>query len=105
MWSKTLWSALGMCPLIETELPAVFKAFATEKHRYRIAHGGRGSGKSWAIAQLLIIEAYSKKTRILCAREIQRSVADSVLQLLADTITRLGMDDFFEVQKTISFKI
>ena len=100
MWSKTLWSALGMCPLIETELPAVFKAFATEKHRYRIAHGGRGSGKSWAIAQLLIIEAYSKKTRILCAREIQRSVADSVLQLLADTITRLGMDDFFEVQKT-----
>ena len=62
-------------------------------------YGGRGSGKSWAIAQLLIIRAYSERTRILCAREIQRSVSDSVIQLLADTIDRLGLSSFFEIQK------
>jgi phage terminase large subunit len=96
----TSWLASETFQLIQTELPAIFKEFATEPHRYKIAYGGRGSGKSWAIAQLLIIEAYSKPTRILCAREIQRSVADSVLQLLSDTIDRLGLSSFFEVQKT-----
>ena len=85
---------------IHTEMPAVFKEFATSDKRFLVAYGGRGSGKSWAIAQLLIIQAYSKKTRILCAREIQRSVSDSVIQLLSDTIDRLGLSSFFEIQKT-----
>ena len=71
-----------------------------ESHRYKVAYGGRGSSKSWSIAQLLVVLAYKQQTRILCAREIQRSIQDSVLQLLADTIHRLGLDDFFEVQKT-----
>ena len=85
---------------IHTEMPAVFKEFAVSDKRFLIAYGGRGSGKSWAIAQLLIIESYKKKTRILCAREIQRSVSDSVIQLLSDTIDRLGLSSFFEIQKT-----
>ena len=68
--------------------------------RYKVAHGGRGSSKSWSIAQLLVLEAYTKKTRILCAREIQRSIQDSVIQLLADTIERMGLGPFFDIQKT-----
>jgi len=71
-----------------------------EPRRYKIAYGGRGSGKSWSIAQLLIMKAYTSKVRILCAREIQKSINDSVLQLLDDTIERMGLQDFFEVQKT-----
>jgi phage terminase large subunit len=71
-----------------------------EPRRYKVAYGGRGSGKSWSIAQLLIMQAYTKKTRILCAREIQKSISDSVIQLLADTIERMGLGPFFEVQKT-----
>lgn len=71
-----------------------------EPHRYKIAYGGRGSGKSWTIAALLVAEACSRPTRILCAREIQRSISDSVLQLLSDTIDRLGAGSFFDVQRT-----
>ncbi|MCK5920524.1 MAG: PBSX family phage terminase large subunit, partial [Methylococcales bacterium] len=71
-----------------------------EPHRYKIAYGGRGSGKSWTIAALLVAEACSRPIRILCAREIQRSISDSVLQLLDDTIQRLGAGSFFEVQRT-----
>jgi len=71
-----------------------------EPRRYKIAYGGRGSGKSWAIAQLLIMLAYKQKTRVLCAREIQRSIGDSVIQLLSDTIDRMGLTSFFDVQKT-----
>ena len=69
-------------------------------NRYKICHGGRGGGKSWAIAQLLVLQAYRERTRILCAREIQKSVQDSVLQLLADTIERMKLSAFFDIQKT-----
>lgn len=71
-----------------------------EPTRYKIAYGGRGSGKSWTIAQLLILAAWKNPTRILCSREIQRSIQDSVLQLLADTINRMGLNEYFDVQKT-----
>jgi len=72
-----------------------------EPHRYKIAYGGRGSGKSWTIATLLVLESLQTPGfRVLCAREIQKSIQDSVLQLLADTIDRLGVSDCFEVQKT-----
>lgn len=71
-----------------------------QPHRYKCAYGGRGSGKSWTIARLLVLKAYAEPVRILCSREIQKSIQDSVLQLLADQIDMLGLSDFFEVQKT-----
>ena len=52
-----------------------------EPHRYKIAYGGRGSSKSWAIAQLLVLRAYQQRTRVLCAREIQKSINDWDKQL------------------------
>lgn len=68
--------------------------------RYKVSFGGRGSGKSWSVATLLVLKAYAEPTRVLCCREIQKSITDSVLQLLADQIERLGLTDHFEVQKT-----
>jgi len=47
-----------------------------------------------------VLRAFKEPTRILCAREIQRSISDSVLQLLSDTIQRLKLTDFFDVQKS-----
>jgi phage terminase large subunit len=84
---------------VEVQLIEPLRPFL-DPHRYKVAVGGRGSGKSWGVAMLLVIKAYQQPTRILCAREMQKSIADSVLQLLADTITRLGLDSFFEVQTT-----
>ena len=71
-----------------------------EPKRYKVAYGGRGSGKSYTVAQLLVLRAIQQPSRILCAREIQKSISDSVLQLLADTIERMGLTQFFDVQKT-----
>lgn len=65
--------------------------------RYKVMHGGRGGGKSWAVAAVLLAMAADRPLRVLCAREIQRSMKDSVHRLLKDTITRLGLDAFFEV--------
>lgn len=76
----------------------MFKPFASPM-RYKVAHGGRGSGKSYNIAELLIEMAARSTIRILCARELQNSIEDSVMQILADTITRLGYDQEFIVGK------
>ena len=84
---------------IDLKLTKEFTPFL-EPNRYKVVFGGRGSGKSFSIAQLLVLRAFKEPTRILCAREIQRSISDSVLQLLSDTIQRLKLTDFFDVQKS-----
>jgi phage terminase large subunit len=65
--------------------------------RYRAASGGRGSAKSWTVATVILLHALTRPIRILCCREIQLSLRQSVHRLLADTITRLGLDAYFDV--------
>jgi phage terminase large subunit len=45
---------------------------------YRGAYGGRGSGKSFSFALMAAVRGYAKPMRILCARELQNSIRDSV---------------------------
>jgi len=68
-----------------------------EPHRYKVFHGGRGSGKSWAFARALLIQSVEKKLRILCCREVQKSIKQSVHQLLVDQIQELGFGYLFDV--------
>lgn len=75
-------------------------AFLFEPHRYKVAYGGRGSGKSWSFARALLLLGAQKPLRILCTREIQKSIADSVHKLLADQIVSLGLQSFYEIQQT-----
>lgn len=70
-------------------------------HRFKVFFGGRGSGKSWAVAQALVVMADLAKIRVLCCREIQNSIRDSSYQVLKDTAERLGIDgrfDFLEAE-------
>ena len=71
--------------------------FLFEPARYKVAHGGRGSGKSWAFARALILMAAKKPLRILCGREVQKSIKDSVHRLLNDQIQALGLGASFDV--------
>lgn len=71
-----------------------------EPSRYKVLYGGRGGGKSWHIARVLLSLAANKPLRILCAREIQKSIKDSVHKLLADQIEELGLQHNFEVLQT-----
>jgi phage terminase large subunit len=75
-------------------------AFLFQPKRYKIAWGGRGSAKSWSIARALLILAAQKPLRILCAREFQNSITDSVHKLLSDQIAALGLSEHYEIQKT-----
>ena len=60
-------------------------------------YGGRGGGKSHSVAAALLLLGQSSQCRILCAREVQKSIKQSVHQLLSDTIQRLGLGSFYEV--------
>ena len=71
--------------------------FLFNPHRYKVAYGGRGSGKSWGFARALLLQAANKPLRVLCAREVQRSIKNSVHQLLSDQIQALGLGQFYEV--------
>ena len=68
--------------------------------RYKVLYGGRGGAKSWSIARALLILGTTKPLRILCARELQTSIRDSVHKLLSDQIDSMGMGAFYTVQQT-----
>lgn len=74
-----------------------------EDHRYKIVYGGRGSSKSWTVARVLLAIGRRKKIRVLCAREFQNSISDSVHALLSDQIKSLGLEDFYTIQNTSIF--
>lgn len=86
-------------PDVKIEVPPAY-SFLWEPKRYKIAYSGRGAAKSWSFARYLISVAYTRKTRILCVREYQSSIADSVLRLLADQIGMLGLLPWFDIQAT-----
>lgn len=76
-----------------------------EKRRYKVLYGGRGGAKSWGVARALLILAAKDPLRVLCAREFQTSLKDSVHKLLCDQIQALGLETFYDVtQATIRGK-
>jgi phage terminase large subunit len=89
---------------IELDFPEKL-GFLFEPKRYKILYGGRGSAKSWSVARALIAMSIQNPIRILCARELQNSISDSVIALLADQIKAMGVADLFDVQRTAIYGV
>lgn len=85
-----------MSSSVDAEFPKAFR-FLFDPKRIKCAYGGRGSGKSWAVARALLIQAAQRPLRVLCAREVQKSIKQSVHTLLEDQIQSLGLGAFYEV--------
>lgn len=85
---------------LKVEIPEKLLFLITERKRYKIARGGRGSAKSWSFARALLTLGVQKKIRILCAREVQKSIKDSVHKLLKDQIEEMGLGGFYTVLET-----
>lgn len=83
---------------IDIELPDKFEGLF-KPYRYKVFHGGRGSAKSRSFGSALLMEAIRSPQRILCLREFQRSISDSVHSLLADQIQRSKIGDLFDVKR------
>lgn len=69
--------------------------------RYKVLYGGRGAGRSWGVARALLLLGTRRPLRVLCAREFQNSIADSVHKLLKDQIQRLCLGGFYEAQQSV----
>lgn len=74
--------------------------FLLEMHPYKVAYGGRFGLKSWSFASALVALGAAQRLRILCAREYQSSIDESVHELLSRQIERLDFGGFYRVNKT-----
>lgn len=81
---------------MNVQFPAKLRCLFRPK-RLKVLHGGRGSGKSWAVARALLLLGAQKPLRILCTREVQKSIKDSVHRLLSDQIQSMGLGQHYEV--------
>lgn len=87
---------------LQIQLPKKLRFLITKNYRYKVAYGGRASGKSYSMILASIAKAMETKRRILCVRQFQNSIADSVHKLIADTVYRLHLENYFQItQSTI----
>src|ERR1700733_6252751 len=83
----------------EIEFPEKLLFLINEPARYKIIYGGRGGMKTETIARALIILCLQKKIRVLCLRELQNSIDESVYETLKFAIQDMGLDHVFDIQK------
>lgn len=81
---------------MEIDFPEKFQSLFTPS-RYKNFYGGRGSGKSMSFARALVLKTYERPLRILCCREVQNTIRDSVHKLISDQIEALGLSPWFDI--------
>lgn len=88
-------------PQTKIKFLEAFKELFNEFWRYIVFYGGRSSGKSRATAESLLLRGRRKKLRILCTREIQNTIKDSVHKLLSDLVELNGFTDYVVMKDSI----
>ena len=87
--------------LIDIPFAEAFAPLVNEHWDYKIYYGGRGGAKSWQFAIALLTLGMAKKLRILCTREIQNSIKDSVHKVLSDLIEKFELSNYEIKRDTI----
>ena len=82
---QSVIEAPTMLDFPEKMLP-ILDADVFNKYDYFLFEGGRSSSKSQTIARFLLYLGDQQKLRIVCGREIQKNIDESVYNLLADLI-------------------
>jgi len=85
---------------VDVKLPPKVE-FLFKPMRYKVLYGGRGSGKSHSIAKVLLMLGVDRPLRILCTREVQRTIAQSVHKLLKDQIQELQLGSEYQILDTV----
>lgn len=85
---------------IAEEKSVLFQPLYLRETLFCILYGGRGGGKSWEVADYLLIDGIKSVNRNLCCREVQKSIKQSVHQLFKDRIKRWNLGRFYNVLET-----
>ena len=78
----------------ELTIPEKLQRLITTPKRFKVAIGGRGSGKSQSFADIMLMKAITERCKIGCFREFMNSLDDSVFSLMREEINRLGMNHY-----------
>lgn len=82
-------------------MPEKIKPFLTEHRRYKFAWGGRGGSKTYSGCKILLYLADKRKIKILCAREIQNTIKESIHSEISGIIERYGYSNYDVTQNSI----
>lgn len=75
--------------------------FDEPKHNEIFIYGGAGSGKSYAVAQHLIIRCLTQDFfRCIYLRKVAKTIRNSQFQLFKDIINTYNLNDLFDVRET-----
>lgn len=84
--------------ILQSKVARVFKPLLAPA-RYKGAHGGRGSGKSHFFAEEGVKTCIRLRgRRIVCVREVQKSLKESVKRLIEDKIGAMGVVGQFDIR-------
>ncbi len=78
-------------------MPAWCSVLFEPQWRYISVRGGRGSGKTKNFARALVLRSTVEKLRVLCTREVQLSIRESVYATIVNEIRELGLESQFEI--------
>lgn len=78
----------------ELTIPEKLQRLITTPKRFKVAIGGRGSGKSQSFSDIMLMKAITERCKIGCFREFMNSLDDSVFSLMREEINRLGMNHY-----------
>lgn len=82
---------------LDFQFPVKLQPAVQQAMRYKIIVGGRVATKSWSVAQIFLLRGLQRPRRVLCAREFQASIKESVHRLLSDQIKRLNLSSVYRV--------
>lgn len=85
---------------MKAQIPSIYKPIFTDDYTFLTFYGGRGGSKTESVAQSLVLISTQKKVRILCLRESQNSIAESVKAVLEKWIEKLGLSEQFVITAT-----
>mgnify|MGYP000673884433 FL=1 len=80
-----------------TKIIPAFNNLKTNAFDIVVMEGGRGGAKSEALAALGILESFIDDGVILCCREIQKSIADSLYATIVSTIYKYELQSYFKI--------
>lgn len=83
-------------PKLRAQFPKKAKPLLLTPSMYKVLHGGRGGSKSWDCVRAALILGARRKLFVLCTREVQQSIDESVYKLICDQIEVMGLSHVYE---------
>ena len=82
---------------VPAKLVSSFHNLTTNHYDTIVWEGGRGGAKSQSLAAIGLLESFIDDGVILCCREIQKSIADSLYATIVSAIDKYGMGAYFKI--------